>query len=126
VSSSVASIRVRLALDWNRRLMQQPPGAACSRCGIRNPFVLVLRRRRVICYRCRAMARHKSGRELHHLGGRPTPVAPVLIDANLHRVLTYLQVVWRRSGIAPGSPPAIALDVLALLVLSPTYMQVDD
>lgn len=123
--SPVASFRVRLALDWNRRLMQQPPGAACLRCGVRSPFVLVLHRRPLVCYRCRAVARGKSGHEWHHLGGRPTPVAPILIDANLHRVLTYLQFAWRRSGIAPGTPPAIALDFIALLMLSPSYTQTD-
>jgi len=108
---------VRAALDWNRRLMQQPPGALCRRCGIRNPFVLVLHRRPVICYRCRALQRGLTGVERQDLGGRPSPLPVVPIDANMHRVLTYLQLGWRRAGLAPGSPTPVAFDLLALLLV---------
>jgi len=126
--NALSSTRVHMALDWNRRLMRQPPGAACTRCEIRNPFALVLpmrpgkggsvKKRPLVCYKCRIQLLGRSGWELHHLGGRPSPVAPVLIDANLHRVLTYLQLGWRREGIAPGSTEATVRDVVALVLVS--------
>lgn len=119
-------MRERMALDWNRRLMQQPPGASCKRCGIQAPFVLVLpihrekgqpvKKRPLLCYKCRTQLLGRSGYEGHHLGGRPSPLREVLIDANMHRILFYAQLVWRNAGIAPGSTEAVALDVRALAV----------
>jgi hypothetical protein len=127
----LGDLGIQVALDWNRRLMHQPPGASCSRCGVRNPMVLVLpilskkegrkrrkrRKRPLLCYRCRVQDLGRSGIERQHLGGRPSPLPLVPIDANLHRVLTYLQHVWRRAGLAPGSQAAVLFDVITLAVL---------
>jgi hypothetical protein len=122
----IAFLRLQVALDWNRRLMHQPSSASCTSCGIQHPFALVLpvrseKGKRVkkcplLCYRCRSQRVGRSGKERHHLGGRPSPLRPVSIDANLHRVLTYLQHFWRRAGLAPGSPAAL-FDVIALLLV---------
>lgn len=123
----IARLRLQVALDWNRRLMRQPSSASCTRCGIQHPLALVLpvrpekgkavRKRPLLCYKCRSQRIGRSGDERHHLGGRPSPLRPVLIDANLHRVLTYLQHFWRRAGLASGSPPAVRFDVIALAVV---------
>lgn len=120
--TSARPIRVQVALDWNRRLMHQRPNAACNRCDVRNPVVLIMGRRPAICYRCRAMSRGRSGSERHHLGGRRSPLQPVLVDANLHRILTYLQLVWRRAGVRSGSLAAVAFDLLMIVALMPTWM----
>ncbi len=119
-------VHVRTALDWNRRLMQQPPGALCRRCGSKNPFALVLKRRPVICYRCRARQRGLSGVELQDLGGRRSPLPRVPIDGNMHRVLTYLQLSWRRLGVPPRSPAAVAFDLLALVLVNEVWREDQD
>ena len=127
------ALRSEVALDWNRRLMQQPPGAACARCGVRNPLALVLplrpapgtsgRKRRIHCYRCRLMRLGRSGEEWHHVGGRLSPLPPVLIDANVHRVLTYLQRFWRRRGARPGTAQAVVFDLVMLLIVGMNWAQ---
>jgi hypothetical protein len=115
------------ALQWNRRRMRLPYGARC-RCGVGNPLVLIPRKRRTICYRCNLKARARSGLEEHHIGGRPSPLHPVPVDANVHRVLSDLQqTTWRRSPhISPGSPGAVVFDLVALMMLLPRWTKSRD
>jgi hypothetical protein len=115
--------RLSIALDWNRRLMQQSPGASCHLCHVENPFVLVLNRNPTICYECRAVERGLSGTEMQDLGGRPSRLPQVPIGGNLHRVLTYLQLLWRRAGHRPSSTSATIFDVLVLVLLAPVWAQ---
>lgn len=111
------SLPSRFALDWNRRLMWQPYNAHCVDCGVMNPLVLVLPAKPALrdfvirCYECRSRWLGRSGSEGHHLGGRSLSSVPVVrIPGNLHRVLTYLQVTWRRMGVTQGSDDAVRWD----------------
>ena len=88
-----------------------PPKAQCSVCGVSNPLVLVVRRRPVVCATCSARLRGRSGYELHHLGGRPSPFAPVRMLAATHRLLTFAQDVTWRGVMPPGSLLAVGLDL---------------
>jgi hypothetical protein len=91
-----------------------PPGAACGVCGADDVLVLLVGRRPVICATCSARARGLSGYEWHHLGGRPSPLEPVWITANTHRLLTAAQVATWRGVVAPGSFLATGLDLAFL------------
>jgi hypothetical protein len=117
----VTATRILLAAAWNRRRMTFPYDAACRSCRVANPLVLVERARGELCYRCDSEDRGLSGLEGQHLGGRPSPFAPVTIDGNPHRILTYMQEAWRRAKIAPGSPAATLFDLLALLLVLATW-----
>ena len=88
-----------------------PPGASCSVCGSNNPLVLMVQRRPVVCATCSARLRDHSGCESHHLGGRPSPLDPVQITANTHKLLTLAQDVTWRGAARPGSLLAVGLDV---------------
>src|SRR5690348_12913575 len=76
--------------------------ASCADCGLTYRVCLALNLGEVLCQEC-VLRRHGSEPfEEHHLGGRPSPIT-VRVRANLHRLLTLLQDLWR-DAIAPGSP----------------------
>ena len=102
-------------LIWNRARMRLPLGASCERCAAWNPLVLI-ESQPSLCYRCELKARGLSGHEDHHIGGRPSPFPPVPIDANLHRILSVFQEVWRQRSVPPGHPVAAFLDFVFLVV----------
>jgi hypothetical protein len=100
-------------VDHRRRVFH--PGAFCSRCGVADPVVVVFRSRPLSCRACRLERRTGRRTELHHLGGRPSPVT-VEVDANLHAWLSLYQYGWRRR-LAPGSPEAVLCDLLVLYAM---------
>lgn len=111
---------IDLALAWNRRLVALPPDPRCAVCGMADPMVLhrdPRRRQKVLCYRCRQVRLGRSGTEEHHFGGRPSPLPPLPIEGNLHRILSYLQHPWRNAGIKPGSFEAVLWDLAVFLLL---------
>ncbi len=91
-----------------------PPGARCGICGVADPLVLIIGRRPIVCATCSARERGVSGYEWHHVGGRPSPLEPVWITVNTHRLLTLAQDVAWRGLFAPGSRPAVAIDLVFL------------
>jgi len=82
-----------------------------------DPVVLVVGSRPSRCYWHSELAAGRSGLQLHHMGGKPSPLT-LLVNANTHRRLSLLQdLTWRAAGIEPGSPEAILIDSLALVAL---------
>lgn len=116
-------LRLGIALAHNRRAMRLPFRARCKRCHETNVFALVMPKPggRILCYRCQSLSLGRSGIEWHHLGRRPSPLRPVPIDANLHRVLSMLQLPWVRAGISRGSELAVFWDLLMLALLLPGW-----
>jgi hypothetical protein len=112
-----------LSLSWNRRLVALPSGPRCMGCGLTNPMVLrrdARRRQKVRCYRCQRIRLGYSGTERHHVGRRPS-VFIVEIDANLHRILSYLQYPAMRAGVAAGSLDAVLWDLAMLCFVLPKW-----
>jgi len=100
-----------------RRSSRHPPGAACADCKTILSLWLVEGSDPVLCTECLARRGGRPTTEEHALGGRPSPVV-VMIGLNLHRLLSLVQdVTWRALGVAPGSPIAIVIDLIALLAL---------
>ncbi len=106
-------------LDYRRRTLG--PGARCSLCGIGIVLVLFRMRSVVVCYQCFALRRGRSGYELHHLGGEGG--VPILVWANLHRLLSAWQDITWRGEVEPGSADAIRCDVAGLLVIGSAYLR---
>jgi hypothetical protein len=107
-------------LAWlDRRQRRFPAGAFCVDCGGRNRLLLCRSGKQVVCYRCRLRRRGRPEEELHHLGGRPGELT-VRVPANLHRLLTELQRLWRVTH-EPGSPEAILFDLYVLRVLGRSF-----
>jgi len=100
-------------VDHRRRLFH--PGARCSTCRVADPVVLVFRSRPLVCRRCRLQRRTGRLTELHHVGGRPSPLV-VEVDANVHVWLSLYQYGWR-GRVAAGAPPAVLCDVLVLFAV---------
>ncbi len=105
------------ALD--KRWRRFPAGAVCADCGQPNRFVLCRRGRRIVCTECRLRRQGRPLLEAHHPGGRPGDLT-VLVPANLHRLLTVLQDLWRGT-LEPGSSAAVLLDLVLLRVLGPSF-----
>ena len=103
----------------DRRIRRFPAGVGCADCGERNRLVLCRAGGQVVCYGCRQQRRGRPAREAHHLGGRPGDLK-VSVPANLHRLLSVLQELWRGS-FEPGSKEAILIDLYLLRVLGPSF-----
>jgi hypothetical protein len=111
------SIALWCRLDSKRRSL---PARVCASCGIGLVLVLIVRYGMVLCYGCDALTRGRSGREDHHLGGRPSAFR-FRVPANLHRLLSLWQE-WTWRGVhSAGSLQAAYLDLDGLLVLGPLY-----
>jgi hypothetical protein len=107
-------------LAWlDRRLRRFPAAACCADCGERNRLVLCRTGKQVVCYECRLQRRGRPPRELHHIGGRPSKLT-LPVPANLHRLLSELQWLWRGT-LEPGSPEAILFDLYLLRVLGRSF-----
>ena len=113
-----------LALRLDERRRQFPEGTVCA-CGEDRAIVFITGTKPTCCYECDRERRGLSRCEEHHLGGRPSPVPPVWIPGNLHRVLSDLQEVFWRDGMVPGSPEAVWFDLVALLVVGRVWFTKD-
>lgn len=71
---------------------------------------------------CGAESRGVNPRQWHHLGGQAPGTVTVLIDANVHAVLSLLQDCFWKGPHEPGSSYAVAFDLAAYL----TYTLRDD
>lgn len=111
----VSALPVSLSLQVERRARLLGDGARCSSCAIADPVVLVSGSSPLVCRRCELRRREGRESELHHLGGRPSPFV-VWVDANVHAWLTLYQSCWR-DWYAPGSTPAVLIDLLALAIV---------
>jgi hypothetical protein len=99
-----------------RRSSRHPVGAACIDCGTTFPIWLAEGSDPVRCLEHLALSEGRPATEQHAIGGLPSPIV-VEIGVNLHALLTVVQrFTWRAAGPAPGSPEAIAEDLLAYLV----------
>ncbi len=99
-----------------RHSSRHPIGAECVDCGTTFPVWLVADSD-LLCCECLARREGRAPVELHALGGLTSPIV-VEVGANLHRLLSLAQdLTWRAAGIAPGSPEAIATDLVAFLAL---------
>jgi hypothetical protein len=117
---SDATVDLEARLDHRRRMVG--PDARCAICGMSWTLVLFRRPEAVSCFGCAAIARGRTGFELHHLGGKSSPYT-VLIPVNVHVVLTAAQVLSWRGVHEPGSPEAIARDVLAFIIVGAAYLE---
>jgi hypothetical protein len=103
----------------DRRRRRFPKDARCAGCGERNPLVLCRQGKQILCQACRLARQERAALEEHHVGGRPSPVVQPL-PANLHRLLTVLQELWR-GRLEPGSTEAQLFDLVLLRVLGPSF-----
>ena len=103
----------------DRRLRRFPEGTCCADCGEPNRLLLCRHGRRTVCQSCRLVRQGRRPQEKHHLGGRPSQTV-VLLPANLHRLLTIVQELWRGS-LEPGSAQAQLLDLALLRILGPSF-----
>jgi hypothetical protein len=101
----------------DRRRRQFPIGTACK-CGEWNPLLLVYGSKPTRCYACLLDGRGFDPFEEHHEGGRPSE-HKLLIPANPHALLTFLQGMWRDHW-EPGSDQAYLFDHLMLRALGPS------
>jgi hypothetical protein len=108
-----------LAARLDKMLRRFPEGAACRDCGERNRLVLCTHRRRVVCQQCRLVRQGRPTVEEHHLGGRPGRLTAI-VPANLHRLLTLAQELWRGT-LKAGSPEAQLFDLALLRILGPSF-----
>jgi hypothetical protein len=104
---------------FDRWLRRFPAGTCCADCGERNRLLLCRHRKQVVCQGCRLARQGRLPLEEHHLGGRPGELT-VMLPANLHRLLTVLQELWR-GWLEPGSREAQLFDLLLLRVLGASY-----
>lgn len=104
-------IEVAAKRDLRRRLFQT--GAVC-RCGVTNPWLLVLGSQPVRCYECQLRSRGRPPFERHHIGGRTSDVV-VVLGANRHRLhdaayqdvlerlpLTHAERLWIELQLFPA------------------------
>jgi hypothetical protein len=103
-------------LDRKRRRLAD--GAACAQCRERNPLSLIDARTPTMCRECDLRRRGLEPFEEHHLGGRPGE-RTILVPANPHAVLTFLQAIWREVA-EPGSSTAYLFDLLLVHALGPS------
>jgi hypothetical protein len=108
-----------LVASIDRRQRRFPPDAACADCGERNRLLLCREGKAVVCYGCRLVRQGREPVERHHVGGRPSTLLMPL-PANLHRLLTVLQELWR-GVLEPGSTEAQLVDLFLLRVLGPSF-----
>jgi hypothetical protein len=108
--------KFRLLATWDARWRNLPPDAVCP-CGADDPFVLFPRGKGVLCVACNEETWRRPRVQGQELGGKKTPLSKVFIDANLHRILTDLQELWRAAGFEPGSPFAVGFDIGAYVVI---------
>jgi hypothetical protein len=101
---------------WRRRF---PAGTCCADCGQANRLVLCRHGSHIVCHGCRLARKGQPPYEDHHVGGRPSSLV-VSVPANLHRLLTVLQDLWRGT-FEPGSPNAVLIDLFLLRVLGPSF-----
>jgi len=106
-----------LLFSLDRRKRQFPAGTACP-CGEWNPLLLVSGSKPLRCRTCDLLRRGLDPFEEHHEGGRPSEHT-ILIPANPHALLTFLQGVWRRHWEA-GSTEAQLFDLLLRRALGPS------
>ena len=103
----------------DRRVRRFPDGARCADCGERNRLVLCRNGRDTVCQSCRLVRRGHRPVEDHHVGGRPSQTI-IALPANLHRLLTILQELWR-GVFEPGSAQAQLFDLVLLRVFGPSF-----
>jgi hypothetical protein len=101
----------------DRRWRRFPAAAACS-CGESNPLLLVSGRKPACCLNCDLRRRGLDPVEEHHLGGRPSEQT-ILVPANPHALLSFLQRVWR-GAYQPSSSEAYLFDLVMLRALGPS------
>lgn len=73
-----------------------------------------------MCCSCIEEAWRKPRKQGQHLGGDPSPLSPVSVDTNEHRILTDLQRLWCAAGFEAGSPFAVGFDIGAFIVIAGT------
>jgi hypothetical protein len=103
----------------DKQLRRFPSGTACTNCGQGNRLVLCSFRKQIVCQECRLKQQGRPPTELHHLGGRPSSLL-FLVPANLHRLLTLLQELWRGT-CEPGSNEAMLFDLCLLRIIGPSF-----
>jgi hypothetical protein len=108
-----------LVLAMNRRLMRLPLDPCCAQCGEWRLLALSPPGpgRPVLCFECLACLQGRPALEVHHLGGRPSPLPTVPVPLNQHAVLTLLQDLWWRGRQEPGAPYAVGFDLGALVAV---------
>ena len=85
-----------------------------SAVGRTGPWALpVSEEQDVVCFDC---DRGGTG-DLHHLGGRPSPLPPIRISVAHHRLLTHLQWASWVGRVPAGHPLAVSFDLAALYVV---------
>lgn len=102
---------------FEARVARLDVDARCIRCGTEDPAVLIPGSDPPRCFDHNAEHSGRSVVELHHVGGRPSPItAPV--TRNVHARLTLVQdLTWRALSARAASPEAILIDLLALRAL---------
>jgi hypothetical protein len=103
----------------DKQLRRFPAATACTDCGQRNRLVLCSFRKQIVCQECRLKRQGRPPIELHHVGGRPSSLL-FPVPANLHRLLTLLQELWRGT-FEPGSNGAVLFDLYLLGVIGPSF-----
>jgi hypothetical protein len=111
----LAEILARL----DRRLRRFEVGQRCADCLIGHPLLLCRSGDEIVCHDCRLKRRGRLPSELHHIGGRPSELT-VQIPANLHRLLSSAQDLWRE-WLEPGSKEAQLIDLILLRHLGPLF-----
>jgi hypothetical protein len=105
-----------------RRSARHPEGSACADCGSVFSVWFAAGSDPVLCLECLARRQGRPTTEEHAVGGKPSPIV-VAVGVNLHRLLSLTQdLTWRALGLAPGSPFAIIIDLLALLALREVWL----
>jgi hypothetical protein len=102
----------------DRRVL--PANACCADCEFSVRLCLFTTQSVVLCAACELRRRGLAPFEEHHIGGGASPLT-LHVDANLHRVLTVLQDIWRGT-YEPGSTCAVLLDMVFLRVLEPFFL----
>src|SRR5437773_8411042 len=93
-------------------------GARYVECGFGHPLCLVSSGGVIRCRACDRRRRGQSPVDAHHLGCGAEK--PILVSANLHPILSFLQDLWREVfGWEAGSPEAILLDLLFMRLFEP-------
>lgn len=106
-----------LLCNVDRRRRDFRSGSACK-CGEWNPLLLVYGSKPICCRTCDLLRRGLDPFEEHHEGGRPSDQT-ILIPANPHVLLSFLQRVWRGHW-DPGSNQAYLFDLLMRRALGPS------
>jgi len=80
------------AVRQARRKSRTPTDARCADCGVTNPLLLHCEGETWRCYECAKIRRGQRPDEAHHILGKDVHPKTVDIPANLHRIISDVQL----------------------------------